>query len=177
MAFYRTFIQQIGYDGITYTKGEVVDLYESFQMGVEEFPFKEKPETKDLPTRDWPDEHGLDTYIPPVGLILKDYDLDVDIICYGRIEDLHTRIARFLDFVSGKNENGSPRLAIYDEHVSQGRKDVRYQGNDNTLWHHIDGEDEKIARFKVKFHVDDPDTKVTPVFNTQTGEIASLNWT
>jgi hypothetical protein len=176
MAFLRTFIQQLEYNGTSYTKGSVVDMYDEFGMGVEVFPFKDKPEAKAVASRDWPDEHGLDTYIPSGGLYIKDYDLDVDIICYGSLSDLHNRISRFFDFINGENTNGSPRLAIYDEHVSQGRKDVRYVKNENTLWHHIDGESEKIAEFKVTFHVDDPHTEVTPSFNQTTCEIQSLNW-
>ena len=176
MAFLRTFIQQLEYDGTSYTKGNIVDMYDEFQMGVEVFPFKEKPETKEVASRDWPDEHGLDTFIPPGGVYLKDYDLEVEIICYGSLSDLHSRIQNFFNFINGRNSSGSARLAIYDEHVSQGRKDVRYVKNENTLWHHIDGEDEKIAEFKVTFHVDDPNTHVTPTFNQSTGEIQQLSW-
>jgi len=177
MTFYRTFIQQLEYDGSEYTKGSVVDIYNEFGMGVEVFPFKEKPETKDVAVRDWPDEHGLDTYIPPSGLFLKDYDIDVEVICYGSLSNLHTRISNFLSFITGFNTNGKARLAVYDEHVGQGRKDVRYVSNENTLWYNEDHDDDKIARFTVKFHVDDPKTEVTPSFNVSTGAIAALNWT
>lgn len=177
MAFYRTFIQQLQYDGTDYTKGSIVDIFDEFAMGVEKFPFKESPEVKDVAHREWLDEHGRESYISPDGLFLKDYDLDVDVICYGSLSDLHTRIENFLKFIKGENTNGSARLAIYDEHVGQGRKDVIYAGNENTLWYNEDCDDDRIARFTIKFHVDDPYTKVTPAFNVQTGNIATLNWT
>lgn len=176
MAIQRTYIQQLDFNGTTYTKGDIVDLYDEFGIGVEIFPFKEKSEIKEIATRDWPDEHGIDSYIPTGGLLLKDYDLDVDIICYGSISDLHARLTRFFQFVTGYNDGGSARLAVYDENVGQGRKDVRYKGNENTLWYNEDCDDDKIARFTTKFHVDDPNTEVTPAFNATTGEIASLNW-
>lgn len=175
MAFYRTYIQQLEYNGTAYTKGSFVDLYEAFGLGVEKFPFKKYPETKDLPSRDWKDEHGLDTYIPSSGLILKDYDLEVEIVCYGSASTLQTRLQSFFSYISGYNTNGSARLAIYDEHVSQGRKDVRYVSNENVLWFNEDCDDESIARFKVKFHVDDPKTAVVPAYNSG-GTATQLNW-
>ena len=51
MVTYNTYVQQISFDGTTYTKGSVVDLLSKFKIVSQEFPFRKNPKPKDLPTR------------------------------------------------------------------------------------------------------------------------------
>lgn len=167
MAIYKTYIQQLWFDGQTYTKGSVVDLLEAFNVVCQEFPYKRNPKAKDLPTRDWAGEDGLDVYIPEGGLPQKSYDIDVEFIYVGTEDTMRNQLSAFLNFICGKSKAGqndtvqSGRLAIYDEHVQMGRKDVVVSEIDNELYYRSDYDNDKVARFKVKFTVYDPTTEVS----------------
>lgn len=154
MEFYNAYIQQLSYDGETYTKGEFRDLLKDFGCGVSSFPFKPFSEAKDAITRDWVDEHGTDVYIPKDGQFLKSYELDVELIFKGTENNIRTNIMNFLKFIYGK------RLAIYDEFVGFGRKDVRAKSHDNNLLFIAGDNADSVATFKVKFEVNDPVTEV-----------------
>ena len=176
MKFYNAYIQQLSYDGENYTKGEFRDLLKDFGCGVSSFPFKPFAEAKDAVTRDWVDEHGTDVYIPEDGQLLKSYELDVEIIFKGSESAIRTNMMNFLKFIYGHNTGGHARLAIYDEFVGFGRKDIRAKSHDSDLLF-IAGENaDSVATFKVKFEVNDPVTDVTKVSNTN-GECVGLTFT
>ena len=63
MTIYNTYIQQLDFNGTTYTKGGVVDLLETYKIICQEFPFNKNPKPKELPTRDWAGEDGVDVYV------------------------------------------------------------------------------------------------------------------
>jgi len=167
MAIYKTYVQQLGFDGKTYTKGTVVDLLERFNIACQEFPYKRLPKPKDLPTRDWAGDDGLDVYIPTGGLPAKSYDIEVEFIYVGTEETMRNDLIMFIDFLNGRTPGGindsvqSGRLAIYDEHVQMGRKDVAVSEIDNELYYRSEYDGDKVARFKVKFTVYDPSTEVS----------------
>lgn len=176
MKFYNAYIQQLSYDGENYIKGEFRDLLKDFGCGVSSFPFKPFAEAKDAVTRDWVDEHGTDVYIPEDGQLLKSYELDVEIIFKGTESAIRTNMMNFLKFIYGHNIGGHARLAIYDEFVGFGRKDVRAKSHDSDLLF-IAGENaDSVATFKVKFEVNDPVTDVTKVSNIN-GECVGLTFT
>lgn len=157
---HRFYIQQITFNGIAYTKGEFADSLDDFGIACKEWPFKLYPEAKDVAETDYTDEHGKDAYIPSHA-VLKDYDIESEFIVNGTsLSDVQTKIKTFFDFLYGFNSGGSARLAAYDEHTGIGRKDIRLVEVDNDLWWNDDSDDEKIAIFKVKFHVYDPKTDV-----------------
>lgn len=168
MAIYRTYVQQLGFNGKTYTKGTVVDLLERFNIACQDFPYKRNPKSKDLPTRDWAGEDGLDVYIPEGALPAKSYDIDVEFIYVGTEETMRDDLSAFIGFITGREKGASGdivqsgRLAVYDEHVQMGRKDVSVVEIDNELYYRSDHDEDKVARFKVKFNVYDPTTEVTP---------------
>ncbi len=167
MALYKTYIQQIGFDGLNYSKGSVVDLLDKFNIACVEFPYKRNPKSKDLPTRDWAGEDGLDVYIPAGGLPAKNYDIDVTFIYKGTEADMRDDLAAFIDFITGRAKGAnadtvqSGRLAVYDEHVQMGRKDVVVSEIDNEVYYRSDFDNDKVATFKVKFNVFDPTTEVS----------------
>lgn len=170
MAIYRTYIQQLSFNGIEYTKGAVVDLLEDFNIIAEDFPFKRFPKSKDIPTRDWAGEDGLDVYIPKE-LPAKEYEIDVTFLYKGEEGTIREDLSNFIDFLYGRNNNAvGSRLAIYNEHVGMGRKDVKVSEIEDDIFYLTDYDPDTMARFKVKFTVYDPTTEVTPTKVTTNGE-------
>ena len=168
----NTYIQQISFNGISYTKGTVVDPLQSFHIIAKDFPFKIYPEPKDLPTRDWIGEDGLDVYIPDV-LPMKQYDIEVTFL-YSRErtqqvtdETIRAEMTAFIEFIYGREKGAqsdsvkSARLAIYNEYTGIGRKDVVVTGISNDVFFLNESDNDVVAEFKVKFSVYDPVTKVT----------------
>ena len=179
MAIYKTYIQQLSYDGTDYTKGSVVDLLTAYKIICQDFPFKKNPKPKDLPTRDWAGEDGLDVYVPDK-IPMKSYDIDVTFLYVGTEQSIRTDISNFLDFICGriKADNSdtvkSGRLAIYNEYVGMGRKDVVVNEIDNEIYYVTDCDPDAVAKFKVKFTVYDPTTDVT-ASTTTVGTVTTVS--
>ena len=179
MAIYKTYIQQLSYDGSNYTKGSIVDLLTAYKIICQDFPFKKNPKPKDLPTRDWAGEDGLDVYVPDK-IPMKSYDIDVTFLYVGTEQSIRTDISNFLDFICGriKADNSdtvkSGRLAIYNEYVGMGRKDVVVNEIDNEIYYVTDCDPDAVAKIKVKFTVYDPTTEVTAT-ETTVGNVTSVS--
>lgn len=174
MVPYNTYVQQISFDGTTYTQGSVVDLLSAFKIICQEFPFKKNPKPKDLPTRDWAGEDGLDVYIPEQ-LPIKHYDMEVTFLYVGTEQTIRTDLNNFIDFLYGrvKGNNAdtvqSGFLAIYNEHTGMGRKNIVVNEVENEIFYLTDSDTDAIAKFKIKFTVYDPTTEVTPTYGTYDG--------
>ena len=167
MGILRTYIQQSLYDGLQYTKGAVCDLLEKFGIACEEFPFKYFPEAKELPKNDWPGEDGNEVYTPKK-VPMKAYDVEVTFIYKGNEANMRKDIKDFIQFLYGRNKDSvGASLFVFDEHVGFGRKDVRCTKVSNELFYNEDYDDEKLARFKVTFSVDDPITEVTATYDSE----------
>ena len=161
----KTYIQQIRKNGNSYTKGEVVDILEEYNIICPNFPFVLLPEPKELPKRDWPDEHGIDVFVPSTRLI-KEYDIDVEFLYVGTEQNIRTDVGDFIDFLYGRNENAvGSLLAVYNEYTEIGRKDIIVTEIENNMYYTKNGDSDSVAAFKVKFMVCDP---VTDVILTQT---------
>lgn len=166
MATYNTYFQQLSFDGIEYTKGVVVDLLATYKIICQEFPFTRNPKPKDLPTRDWAGDDGLDVYVP-TELPAKHYDVEVVFLYVGTELSIRTDLTNFINYLYGRN-NGAvgSRLAIYNEHTGIGRKDVVVSEVSNEIFYLTDSDPDAVAKFKVKFTVYDPTTEVTPTSTT-----------
>ena len=165
MAIKRTYIQQLYFDGTTYTKGSVIDLLSRFNIACKDFPFKKNPEAKDLPTRDWAGTDGRDVYIPKV-IPMKNYDIDVEFVYKGSESTIHNDVSDFIDFIYGRNTDAvGGRLAVFDEYVAMGRKDVHVVAVDNDVYDCDDSDPDAIVSFKIKFSVEDPTTDIQLVTN------------
>lgn len=179
MEIFKTYIQQLSFDGITYSKGSVVDLLKSYNIICQDFPFKKNPKPKDLPTRDWAGEDGLDVYIPDK-IPMKSYDVDVIFLYVGTEQNIRTDISNFIDFIygriKGKNSDNvkSGRLSIYNEYVGMGRKDVVVSEIDDEIFYCSDADPDAVAKLKIKFTVFDPTTNVTPTYSS--GICTQLNF-
>jgi len=181
VAKYNTYVQQLQFDGLTYTSGDVVDLLEQFKVVCQEFPFKRTPKPKDLPSRDWAGEDGVDVYIPAM-IPVKPYEIEVIFLYVGSEQTIRTDLKGFIDFLYGRigsdgvngvnGVNGrvqTGRLAIYNEYVGIGRKDVVVSEVENELFYLTDSDTDAIAKFNIKFSVNDPTTEVSPVTGTVNG--------
>ena len=175
---YRTYIQQLSFDGKAYTKGKVVDLLDSFNIVCSSFPFKINPEAKELPARDWSGEDGRDIYIPRV-IPMREYDMEVKFLYKGLENNMGKDISGFINFIYGRNENAvGGRLAIYDEYVKMGRIDIHVLSVDNDVYSCDDNDIDAVASFNVKFAVENPTTEVTPGYSVIGGvkKIKDLNF-
>ena len=140
--------------------GNVVDTYTTYKVVCQEMPFKHLPEVKEPAKRDWYDEHGEDVYIPNDGMRFKAYDVEATFLFVGTQQEMHGKITSFIEFITGRNTNGSPWLAIYDEYTGIGRKKVYVSEVEDEMYFFDDVNTEAIAQFKVKFRVNDPVTDV-----------------
>lgn len=175
MEIKRTYIQQVSFDGQNYTKGKLVDTLENFKIHCVEFPFMLFPEAKELPTRDWAGEDGVDVYIPK-SIPLASYEVEVEFVYSGTEKTMRKDLGDFLAFLYGKDDGAvGARLFVYDEATQIGRKDVRVKSVDNEIYYDVEYDDEQVAKFKVKFSVDDPSTDVTP--GVMQGKVVELNIT
>jgi len=162
MSDYKKFIiQQYTTNGSSETNvGNAVDTQATYGIVCKECPFKVLPEPKELPKRDWYDEHGDDVYLPSDGLKFKAYDLEVTFLYVGagadKESDMRTKIGNFINFLYGRNDGGSPLLKIYDEYTLTGRKGVVCIGVDNDMLVYDDANDNVIGEFSVKFRVNNP---------------------
>ena len=178
MTPYRTYIQQLSYDGTCYTKGSVVDILDSFNIVAQEFPFKKFPKAKDLPTRDWAGDDGLDVYVPQF-LPIKEYEIEVTFLYKGTDETIRGDLSDFINFLYGRNAGSvGSRLAIYNEYTGIGRKDVVVSEIGDEVFDVSDYDPDAVGGFKVKFNVFDPVTDVEPEYTTvgSNTSISSLNF-
>lgn len=170
MEYKKLYIQQLKYDGVEYTKGLLKETLHDFKIACRSFPFKVYSESKPLAGRDWLDEDGRDVYVPDK-VPMKEYDIDVEFIFNGSDEQMRANLVSFMKFLYGRNENGSGRLAIYDDFTETGRKDVRVKSVDDDIFEREDGGNEAVFTFKVKFEVNDPVTEVGPDSLSQVTEL------
>ena len=175
MTIKKVYIQQLNFNGTSYTKGPVVDLLSAFKIAVKEFPFKLYPEAKDLATRDWAGEDGRDVYVP-AKIPIKNYDIEVEFLYKGTESSMSQDVSNFINFIYGRNANANGgRLAIYDEYTKIGRKDIHALSVDNDVYVYGDNDPDAVASFKVKFSVEDPTTDVAPVFATGAGGLSIVS--
>ena len=158
----NTYIQQLSFDGISYTRGAFVDLLRDYNIVAQDFPFVKNPESKELPTRNWPGSDGLDVYVPKQ-MPVKEYVLEVTFLYKGIEQNMRSDIKAFIDFLYGRNYGAiGSRLAIYNERVAMGRKDITVKSVSNELFYATDFDPDAVAAFNIKFNVFDPTTEVTP---------------
>lgn len=190
MGNYKKFkIQQQSYDGSSYTNvGTAVDTYEEFGVVCQEFPFTYMSKAKDVPSRDFHDEDGLDVFIPSGGLKMEAEDIEAkflysksnptgyDTYVNGGGTDSYddwlssnalSDILNFIHFLRGRNTGGAPYLAIYDEYTKIGLRGVYVTEVPNDIYEYSDGGIGINAVFKVKFKVTDPVTRLNSNFVVQ----------
>lgn len=122
-------------------------------ISVKSVPFKVFPDMKDIPSRDWNDEHGDDEYIPDKPYY-KAYEMDCDFVFIGREGSANGMIKDFLTYLA---EGGS--FQMYDSYTKIGRQDVRYVSYSEDILYRRDNQQD-IVVFSVKLKVNDPITDI-----------------
>jgi hypothetical protein len=142
-------------------------------------PFHAGGETKDLPKREWFDEHGEDTYLPS-RLFFKSYDEEFELAYKGSelatnpfdLDLAFTQINNFKLWLSGNDlveddEGSGSSLKIYSPYTTIGRQGMYLlsfsEEDPVVMTKYEDGNDyhENVVTFKVKFRVTDPMTNIT----------------
>lgn len=160
MPLYNTYTQQLSFNGTTYTMGEFKDLYKDFKIVCQNFPFVKNPEPKEFSSNDWKDEDGLDVYVPK-NIKMKHYDVEATFLYKGTESDMRDDISAFIEYLYGRNTGAvGGLLAIYNEYVGMGRKDVVVSKVDNKIFNISESDPDAIAQFDVRFTVYDPITEV-----------------
>lgn len=149
----------------------VKETVASFDVYCSEMPFVIANKAKDLTTRNWHDEDGLDAYVPSV-LKMEAYELEVKFICKGDRDSSNQKIRNFIDYLTGRDGSGV-YLKVYDSYTEIGRQHVRFTelSDKAELVRDADGD---ILVFTVKFNVDDPVTDIKPTKGAN-GEITKLS--
>lgn len=125
---------------------------------------------KELPKREWPGEHGEDTYIPADGLRLQAYDIEVELSYKGKTD---TALAKYKDlraYLLGLNGDGA-EMMIYDPYWKKGRQRVYVKSISDITPNKSDIDE--IINVTVTFRVTDPITEVKAVTNSKQ-EITNL---
>ena len=154
----------------------VVNSYTQWGIVCANVPFKSGGKTKDLPVREYFDENGEDTYIPPA-LKFDAYDMEFEMAYAGKelasnpfnLSLAYTKIKDFKKWLSGNDGLGSTgaELKIYSSYSTIGRQGcylldiddeethLQLMQQGGNLYH------ENVLTFKVKFRVTDPMTDIT----------------
>lgn len=109
---------------------------------------------KDIPSRDWPDEHGDDEYVPGTPYY-KAYEMDCEFVFLGPHGTANAKIKDFLKFLA---EGG--KFRIYDTYTKIGRTEVRYMSYSENVLYRRDGQDD-IVIFSVKLKINNPVSDIT----------------
>ena len=148
MEYYKVYIKQEKPDA------SAVETIEEFGLYCVDIPFKPISDVKEVVSRDWKDENGIDEYIPADGLKLSAYDMDIKFGYKGDKFGANEAISSFIEFlVSGY-------VSIYDTYTKIGRQKVRFVklNDDADLVRSDDGD---ILIFSVTFKVCDPLTNIS----------------
>lgn len=161
----KVYLQKQIFSGTSVSKGTLHETVADFSIYISDVPFLPiGAEMKDPASRDWHDEDGLDVFYtasPP----MKDYDLELSCMAKGTtIAALRSSVDSFLQYLSGSDGLGSVFL-LYDTRSATGRQHVRYVSASTDVFYNEDSDTELFLSFKVKFHVDDPRTLVSPVYS------------
>lgn len=165
MQYYKVYLQKET-DG-----SEVKETIDAFGIYCAEMPFTLAQKAKDITTRDWNDEQGIDAYVPQT-LMLKDYDMNVKFCCKGDKFTSNAKIKAFIDYLTGRDGSGV-YLKMYCDYTRIGRRHVRFtELKDNAELIREDGAD--ILVFTVVFNVDDPVTDIGIKATDNDGNVTNI---
>ena len=148
MATYKPFLIQ------KLTDNAPVRDSKEWNIWIKSVPFKVFPDMKDIPSRDWVDESGIDEFLLNTPFY-KAYEIDCQFVYIGAYESANTQIKSFLKYLA---EGGF--FKFYDTYTKIGRTNIRYVSNDEDIFYRREGNDD-IVQFKVTLKVNDPITDIT----------------
>lgn len=154
-----------------------VDTFETYGIACRQVPFRFIGDTKELPKRDWFDEHGEDTFIPD-SLKFKSYELELEFAYMGQelatnpfnLSLAKTNISSFIKWLTGNDGNGNTgaTLKIYSPYTSIGRQGCYLLSiSDEDPYLMLKEEagnlyNENVVTFKARFNVTDPVSEWVP---------------
>lgn len=156
-------------------EGSVVNSFTEWSIACAKVPFKAGGTVKELAKRDFPDEHGEDTFIPKK-LVFEAYDAEFEMAYAGQelasnpfnLSLAFAQIDSFKKWLSGNDEEegSGAELFIYSPYTTMGRKCYLKEISDEEPHVQLKQErgnlyNENIVTFKVTFRVIDPMTNVT----------------
>lgn len=147
MECYKVYIKQ------DKSGASVVETIEDFGLYCVDIPFKPAGDMKDIVSRDWKDENGVDEYIPADGLKMSAYEIDVKFGYKGAKFGANKAISSLLSYLT------TGYVSIYDTYTGIGRQKVRLvKLNDNADI--VRDDDGDILVFSVTLKVCDPITNI-----------------
>ena len=147
MECYKVYIKQ------DKSGASVVETIEDFGLYCVDIPFKIAGDVKDIVSRDWKDENGVDEDIPAVGLKMSAYEIDVKFGYKGDKFGANEAISSLLSYLT------TGYVSIYDTYTGIGRQKVRLvKLNDNADI--VRDDDGDILIFSVTLKVCDPITNI-----------------
>lgn len=153
----------------TATASELKSTQKDFGFAVVSATWAEET-VEDLISREWPGEHGEDTYIPQTGLRILAYDIEIGLCYKGKLDTANAKYRELRTYLLGLNGDGA-ELIIYDPYLKKGRQKV-YVKSISDITHNKTDLDEALS-IKVTFRVTDPITEVIAVTNAKQ-EITNL---
>lgn len=143
MEYYKIYMQKES-EG-----AEVIDTIDSFGLYCVDIPFKPADSVKEVVSRDWHDEDGVDEYIPKDGLKMSAYEMDVKFGFKGDKFSANKAISDLLEYLR------SGYIKLYCDYTRIGRQHVRFSKlNDSAEL--VRDDDGDILIFSVTFKVCDP---------------------
>ncbi len=164
MAVEYTLLMQKTKDG-----SAVKSSLDDFGFAVCDIPWP-SDKTKEVAVREWPGVHGEDAYIPPGGLKLQAYDVEIVFSYKGAANTAYSKYKALRNYLIGASGDGA-ELKIYDPYWRRGRTNIRLL-EIGDLEPHRDNAGEVLSA-KAKFRVADPMTEIG-VGTNASGEIISL---
>lgn len=148
---------------------EVKETISSFQMYPMTMPFAVGGEAKKLPSNDWPDEDGLEEYVPEDGIPLQAYEIELQFGfrfdgatgqygLYGLFGRAQAAMDAFRKYLTGRDGSGV-WLMFFSEHTGVGRQKVRFSSMDPEPEYIKTKQGERLF-CKVKLKIDDPVTQI-----------------
>lgn len=129
---------------------------DDFGFAVCDIPWPDE-EVQEVAVREWPGEHGEDAYIPPVGLKLQAYDVEVQFCYKGDVDTAYAKYKALRDWLTGIDGSGA-ELRVYDPYWRKGRTGIyvkKFSGL-NPRRSNID----EVLSINVTFRVTDPITEI-----------------
>lgn len=130
-----------------------------FGFAVSDIPWPNL-EIQEVFKHEWPGEHGEDAYIPPAGLKIQAYDLEVKFCYKGALGTAYAKYKAFRNYLIGASGDGA-ELLLYDPYWEKGcaKAHLTSIGELNPQKTNAD----EILPLKATFRVTDPMTNVVAV--------------
>lgn len=128
-----------------------------FGFAVCDIPWPDE-EVQEVAVREWPGEHGEDAYIPPGGLKLQAYDVEIEFCYKGAANTAYTKYKALRNYLIGASGDGA-ELKIYDPYWKKGRQKI-YLKKLSDLKPFKTNIDEGLST-KATFRVTDPIAEIT----------------